>query len=118
MGFFFRKEEKRRHPRIKLFDLVKCEYPPRPLIVQINNLVNLSEGGLQFLCQDMFKLSQEIRITINLAELERDISVRGKVVWIRKERALHNASCRVGISFTEISDPDRRTIHEMAENLA
>lgn len=123
MGFFFKTQrEKRRYPRMKTFNLVKCEYPARAVTVQISNLINVSEGGLQFICQNMFRLAEKLRITINLAELGRDIPVEAKVVWLRKEhqtpRMGNNLCCRVGVSFTEIADQDREAIHDLVHQVA
>lgn len=123
MGFFWSsKKEKRRFPRMKTFDLLKCEYPAKEAAVQITNLVNISEGGLQFVCQNLFRLADRLRMTINLAELERDIPVEAKVVWICKEhrnpRMGDDLSCRVGVSFTGIADQDRAAIHDLVHQAA
>ena len=110
-------KDQRKFPRITSFHLIRSEGLETPSESQVSNLVELSEGGLQFTSSRTLEPSDKLRITINLRESGRDISVIGKVVWVRPVVDQGKITLfRVGVSFTEISEEDLKLIRKFVKN--
>lgn len=112
------KRNKRKHPRQRSFNLVKLtDLGNSTALVPTNNLaniLNISEGGLRFTSPHLLPLESSLKLTINLGEANRQIEVKGDVVWVHKmkgQRRYH-----YGIRFTDISDGDRKLIRRVVKH--
>ncbi len=101
-NFFFGKGrpwEQRRYPRKLTNSLLALEAPERPIC----NLVDISEGGIQFASPRKLERGAFFSCLINLIEKDVRIPVMAKVVWTRrchKCRGIYH----VGACFLSIHD--------------
>ncbi|MDD5218489.1 MAG: PilZ domain-containing protein [Candidatus Omnitrophica bacterium] len=102
--------ERRQHARVKTCNLVK-EVNHAPSHDRIANLIDLSEGGFQFVSSAWIPSRKIFTAVINLAEKNKQIPVIVKVVWSRMVRR-QTVVCRAGVSFLKIADDDRQVIRD------
>ncbi len=93
--FFLHSFERRHHTRKKTHNLLSLDAQKSELL----NLINISETGIQFHSREKIKKNKILRLVINLAEINSEISVIGRVVWCKRSPKLY----RVGIHFLELN---------------
>lgn len=93
-----KREERRQKTRQKSRNLVAVESPERAIF----NLVNISEGGIQYSSVDALRKSQIVNLIINLVEEGTQIEVLGKVVWCQPISNEEFPTYRIGISFVNL----------------
>jgi hypothetical protein len=71
------------------------------------NLLDLSESGLQFASRHPMRRNKTITLEINLAELNRQVQVMGRIVWSKVAGDIY----RVGVAFTEVSEESSEILH-------
>ena len=111
--FFKRKRihERRKHPRKSTHNLAAIETPNRQLL----NLNDISEGGAQLTSYSPFDQNQDVELTVNLAELNVQIPVSGKVVW---RKGFMNGGVKLyhfGIMFTRMSQESSQIIRRFVQ---
>ena len=111
------KKNKREFARAKSHNLVKYHHPSSSAPTEhVSNIVNISEGGLQFRYHGNIAVGIAIRMSINLAELGRQIPVLGRVKWVSGSEGRNNHSRRVGVSFMVIQNEDKNFIHRFVRS--
>lgn len=108
--------ERRTFPR--LFYNVDVEY--NVLSVQQNSSAeafsrNISEGGICILTLDKFDVGAHIGIVFSLPNSDKPIKATGQVVWVEEFSVGDTSSSKAydaGIHFIEISDEDKKCIHQ------
>lgn len=73
-------------------------------------LINLSEGGLQFLAGDALARGTTIDMTVKVPGYVEPIATKGKVSWSKK---IPQGYYRVGVEFTKIGKDARRVLLEL-----
>ncbi len=92
-------ENQRQYPRKATHDPIVIQYPYPAQ--ETYNLVNISEGGIQFACPDrMLGPNDLFACNIDLAEEDIQIAVMAKVIWAETFGNARN----VGASFLSIHD--------------
>ena len=76
------------------------------------NLVNISEGGLQFSSPKPLKQNQIINLVVNLTKTEAQIEALAQVTWIKKLSEKHSNIYRVGVTFLGISQEAAQKIQD------
>lgn len=103
--------EQRRYPRKLTNSLLALEASEKPIC----NLVDISEGGIQFSSPRKLEHGALFSCLINLIEKDVQIPVMAKVVWARRCR-----KCRgiyhVGASFLSIHEEASQTIRDFIGN--
>ena len=116
-NIFFQKKEiqvhRRRHPRAKNYNLVRCLPSRNSEREHLANLINLSESGLQLLSAFILHPGTILTMVINLGQENRQIEASTRVVWAKKIR--HTEACRAGLEFVRIEDEDRCVIRDFVE---
>lgn len=75
-------------------------------------IMDISEGGVQFITREDFKLGSRVLLNISAPFLKGEIiKAEGLVRWVRKSQELHVSS--IGIEFTVIEKGD----HEKLKSL-
>jgi c-di-GMP-binding flagellar brake protein YcgR len=101
-------EERRKHPRASVFNLVRYIPKGNALKEEISNLMNLSEGGLQFFSKHEIEAGTILGMQIHMAA-GKEIHLAGKVVWVRHDESGKNGY-QIGVSFMEMDDKHRAFI--------
>ena len=104
---------RRRHPRARDCNLVRClpsDHTPREYLA---NLVNLSESGLQLFSALILEPGMGLQILINLGQTGRQIPALARVVWAKKSQ--DSQACRAGAEFTILLEEDRLLIRHFVE---
>ncbi|MCM8775579.1 MAG: PilZ domain-containing protein, partial [Candidatus Omnitrophica bacterium] len=90
-----------------------ADHPSHP-VHEIANILNISEGGLRFACHKRIEPETILDITINIGEINKQVTVEGKVIWSRRKKNL--AHCyHHGVSFVRIHDADRKLIQVLVD---
>jgi Tfp pilus assembly protein PilZ len=105
----------RKHPRLRAFNLIKFTLSDGTQYESLSNVVNLSESGLQFTCYEALHPDQMIRMLISIPHANKEVPVKGKLVWVRKDKARRGVFV-AGVQFQDISDENRQLIREMVES--
>ena len=100
IGFLSKTKPNRRYlPRRKTRNLVLVFFPKE---ARMFNLSNLSESGAQIVTTKPLRRNKVIDLTINLAELNQEVVIKGRVIWSRLMNR-HSSIYHVGVAFVEIS---------------
>lgn len=111
-GAFIGKKKTRAHSRVESRNLVRFTTPGQfPEL--ITNLVNFSEGGLQFSVKSRIKPGTLLKMVINLVERDMDVPVVAKVCWVKAIMGKGEAY-RVGVSFQEILPEHQSILRSLA----
>lgn len=113
MGLFsYFKEKKmkelRKFPRKETRDLVVIELPEE----ELHNLVDISEGGMKFICPYKPYPGKIFTCRINLAAKKAEITVLAKVIW---SKIIREEDYHVGTCFLSIKDDSRRLIRDFVD---
>ena len=111
-GSFFQifTKNQRKHSRVKSFSLMKLLASDTIPQGHISNLVNISEGGLQFRSKYKLLPGAVLKIAINVADFHHDIVTLARVKWVRKSDNPRSRSYRVGVVFLELKSQDKALI--------
>lgn len=107
--------KRRKHLRMKTHDLARVSLGENEKAYILVNIVNLSEGGLQFVWQKKIPTGHEVDIEVNLAREDVRLKLKGKILWCRKEKT--GSTFLVGTLFTNITDKEIRAIREWIKNV-
>lgn len=105
---------KRKYARSKSYSLIKFNLADGTPFETISNVVNISESGLKFTCYELLETNRDIHMIVNVAQANRDVPIKGRLVWARKSKSQKGVYV-VGVEFKEIKDADRQLIREMVE---
>ena len=100
---------RRSSPRVKTRGLVKHQREDS-VNKHISNLLDLSEGGLQFFYRKKVKAGSILKMTLYIDENTKNIPVVAKVAWVK---FLHG-NYRIGVTFLEIDFDDQEIIRNFA----
>jgi Tfp pilus assembly protein PilZ len=114
-------DEKRKYKRVTLPG-AKCSFKlldPRTWSTYhdkaVNEIQDISMGGLRFCTNNELSLKAPIGVDIKMNSSQESIRTFGRVAWIRKE----NPTCEdytVGISFSWWKrEEDKKTVHDAIE---
>lgn len=81
-----------------------------PAETKLTNLIDLSESGAQIISSRRLRKNKVIELKINLAEQNREVLLKGKVMWSRMT-ADRSHLYRVGVHFVEISQEAWMKLH-------
>lgn len=112
--FFFKRQPNandRKFPRKNTQNLVALENPQKKILT----LVDISEGGLQLSSPERLSKNQIVELTVNLAQIEKQIQVLGRVVWNRCRSGAGGKFYQMGISFLELSQEARDVIRSFVQ---
>jgi hypothetical protein len=98
---------RRRAPRKKTRNLVLLTIPAEEKMM---NLVDLSESGAQITSSKLLQKNKTVHLKINLAEQNKEVFLKGKVVW-QRQATRRGRLYRVGIAFIEISQEAWMKLH-------
>lgn len=96
--------DRRRYPRVKTSNLLKIA-PETVPNSSLTNLINISEGGIQFTYPKRIFPQTQCRMVLNFAEKDMQIPVTGRVVWVKKNKTTGHAF-RAGVEFTDVEARD------------
>jgi Tfp pilus assembly protein PilZ len=105
---------KRQHARSKSYSLIKFNLADGTPFETISNVVNISESGLKFTCYELLETNRDINMIVNVAQVNRDVPIKGRLVWTRKSKSQKGVYV-VGVEFRDIKDADRQLIRKMVE---
>ncbi len=101
--FFWRKHERRRHPRIRVF--LKLDYQITDDIPRLNCATrDISEGGMRFGLFQKIEPGTLLKLKVYLQDTSEPVDIFGKVTWI-KETPGKDFPYEVGIAFDPQSCP-------------
>lgn len=103
---------KRQHARSKSYSLIKFNLSDGTPFETISNVVNISENGLKFTCYELLETNRDINMIVNVAQANRDVPIKGRLVWARKSKSQKGVFV-VGVEFKDIKETDRQLIREM-----
>lgn len=106
------RKERRRYPRFKSFNIIQILDGSGAEIENRPTLVNMSEGGLCFYCDDALSLKDRININIRIAEFHCTVSTYASVVWIQRSTE-HLGAYFTGVEFVGINENDRDIIRRL-----
>ena len=86
--------------------LVRYRYAEGEFPELITNLLDLSEGGMQFSVRSKMRLGTLLNVIINLVEKNEDVPVLAKVRWVKPIPSRARAY-RIGASFEKILSEHR-----------
>lgn len=109
-GGLIAKKKPRAHQRINLRNLVRYGAVTENFPELVSNLVNISEGGLQFSIRSKLPKGTLLNMIINLVEKDQDVPVVAKVCWSKPVIGYSHAY-KVGVCFQEILPEHQYLIH-------
>lgn len=103
---FERHIERRRYLRVHTKNLMKiCQ---EGLSQHIVNLVDISQGGVQFSSRARIEPETTFPFVLNLTELSKQVRVVGKVIWTCGRISTENKKYyRCGLAFLELAQNDQ-----------
>ena len=99
---------RRKHPRVKSHNLIRCTEKNGASMQKVSNLVDLSAGGLQYVTRDHVEPNDTLKLVVNFPERGKQIPVLAKVEWTRPVLREH-VYYRTGVSFKEILKRPQRS---------
>lgn len=105
---------KREAPRKRAMNLIKFSLADGTSYQSISNIVNISETGLQFTCYEPLQADQQIKMIINVPDAHEDISIQGRLVWIRNKPAAKGVFV-AGVQFKNIPEKSLQVIKMMVK---
>lgn len=102
----------REAPRQKVMNLLKFSLADGTSYQSISNIIDISETGLQFTCYEPLKPDQEIKMIIHVPDAYEDISIQGRLVWVRNKPAARGVFV-AGVQFKNIPDKTLQVIKMM-----
>ena len=109
------KDQRRKSLRAKSSNLIKSTTYTGNAKEQISNLIDISEGGLQFFSKERIEPDTVLKITVNMAEKKKQVPIITKVMWTRPEKKGQGTGYEVGVSFLEIDPKDRDLINDFVK---
>lgn len=76
-------------------------------------LLNLSEGGLHFICEEPVSQGQNLTLLLEAPAVTRTVKLKGKVIWVRKSE--NRDAWRVGVAFTGGADKDKDQLKHLLD---
>lgn len=73
-------------------------------------LVDLSEGGAQFISPQPVKQGTKVKLSIHMEKFGDTVGAEGHVLWVRHQTTARGEQWRCGILFTGLDDEDRRKL--------
>lgn len=119
MSFFSR--NKRKYPRIKSIAVAKVDRleSSQESSNEIGefSLIDLSEGGLQFSSDEVFKTTEWIRVTVCLIGTKKTVEVTARVSRINSVKTGSGKELyHVGAIFSDMPDRDREFLSKYISN--
>lgn len=103
MRYAKKKEERRKHLRLKVYHLVKYQVvsdkspQPHPLLASIKDI---GAGGICLITDEPLDVSTNLQLQINFPDLKKPIFTLGHVVWSKQVAKMNRYE--VGIEFVNI----------------
>lgn len=104
----------RKHPRLRVFNLIKFTLSDGTHYETISNIVNLSETGLQFTLYEELPPGQTLKMLISVPHANKEIPIKAKLVWCRKDKNRRGVFV-AGVKFDAISDEHQGLLREMVQ---
>jgi hypothetical protein len=106
--------ERRQSVRFRILSLMKHAAEPDVITFQVENIQNISRGGLAFFTEQQIKEGVTLKLHFLPPNREKPVEARGKVVRcpesIKKEKAFE-----VGIQFIDVSEDAKLAILELED---
>ena len=103
MGYAKKREERRKHLRLKVYHLVKYrvisdESPqPHPLLASIKDI---GAGGICLITEEPLDVSANLQLQINFPDLKKPVFTLGRVAWLKQVAKMNRYE--VGVEFVNI----------------
>jgi len=104
--------EKRRHVRFKSYNLIRLLDESGKVTKNKPTLVNVSEGGLCFYCDEPLPLNDRIQVRIQIKELKSSVTAFGRVIWTQRSTE-HEGQHLSGVEFVDLDETDRDIIRRL-----
>lgn len=105
-------KERRKYPRFKSYNLVRLvDAGGRPM-QNDPVLVDLSEGGLCFYCEDFLPPNERIGIRISIAEFNCVVNTRARIAWTQRSTKFVGVYF-TGVEFVGIEESDRDVLRRL-----
>ncbi|MBI4833292.1 MAG: PilZ domain-containing protein [Planctomycetes bacterium] len=117
------KEKKERSQIRYIIDGCKIQYKPEGLMGLLKSpsvkyiVLDISEGGVQFISKEKFKLKSSLSLNISAPFLKDDvINAKGTVAWVREAPGLQVNG--VGIKFDEMDPANKARLKMLLASAA
>lgn len=77
--------------------------------------VDLSEGGVCFLCQELLKTDMKLGVRLELLKKNGIIATEAQVAWVKEAEGLgedQSAKYLIGLEFRDLKTQDKKILHE------
>jgi c-di-GMP-binding flagellar brake protein YcgR len=105
MRYAKKKEERRKHLRLRVYHLVKYRVisdkspQTQPLLASIKDI---GAGGICLITAEPLEVTANLELQINFPDLKKPVFTVGRVVWSRQIAKM--SRYEVGVEFTDIED--------------
>jgi len=106
------KKERRQNIRFRVFSLVKHATEPDIVTFQVDNIQNISRGGLAFFTEEDLKEGAVLQLHFLPPNRAEPVEARGKVVRCPKITKKLK-SFEIGVQFLDISEDGKLAIQEL-----
>jgi len=106
----------RKYKRLKAYYLVQYEVDSKGSKPKINNVRDISAGGLKFISDEAVPERAGIKLRVLMPSLEKTLVARAQILRVR--RVPHAVNYTVAVKFTEISQDDQKALNDFIERLA
>lgn len=104
--------ERRRFPRFRSYNILRLEDHSGNPIENNSTLVNMSEGGLCFYCDDALKPRDRVRINVQISEFHCAVETYARVIWTQPATE-HAGTFFTGVEFVGLDESDRDVIRRL-----
>lgn len=105
-------QERRRSVRFRILSLVKHATEPHVISFQVQNIQNISRGGLAFFAEQEIKQGAVLKLYFLPPNREKPVEARGKIVRCSQDAKIEK-TFELGIEFLEVSDDGRLAIEQL-----
>jgi len=100
--------------RFRIFSLVKHATEPNVVTFQVENIRNISRGGLAFFTEQEIEEGAVLRLYFLPPNCEKPVTARGKVV--RCPQVIKNGKIfELGVQFLDVSEDAKLAIQELED---
>ena len=108
-------KDRRKYTRFRSLNIIRFLDRSGGALKSNPTLVNMSEGGLCFYCDDPLSLKDTINLTINISEFNCMVKTFAIVVWVQRSTE-HVGTHFTGVEFVGLEESNRDIIRRLAKS--